>query len=113
MLGFELGDLPSQVVDDAINLPDHRLLNDLYFNADFDCGYRPALYGVSRLHDRRDIRNDLTETSVTATRLHALAHVLNVQNRQALVYAADVLARSAEVVEVFVELSRYVVALRC
>ncbi len=60
-LRFELGNLAVEIVNYAINLPDHCFLYDLYLDPNFNSGDRSALNSETRFYNRSDMGNDLTK----------------------------------------------------
>ena len=68
-----------QVVNHAVNLLDHGLEQDFDFDSDlYRCNRTSANY-ETRVLNGINIRDDLTEATVTTTSLNALPQVLSVQ----------------------------------
>jgi hypothetical protein len=45
MFRLKMRDLALEIVDDPVDLFNHRLRDDFDFDANFDCRYRAALHG--------------------------------------------------------------------
>jgi hypothetical protein len=74
----KMSNLRVQVVYHPVNLPNHRLLDDLYFDAYFDCRDPASFDRMLGLGFRRNAGNDLSKRAIAAARLYAMRFILNV-----------------------------------
>ena len=108
----ELDYLVSQIIDHAIDLLDHGLRKDFYFDANLHRGDWTPPDLVTGIEDWCLTRNYLAKCSVAAASVHTPTSILNVQ--YTILTKDDgvnQLRRSANRDEIFVKMHRHEVAL--
>jgi hypothetical protein len=103
---LELLDLLHEVSDDAIDLLDHGLGEDLDLNADFDSGNLAASDIEARVLNRRDAWDEFAKRAITPARLDAPPTILNIEHALARFNALGQESRLRDRAEVFIQVHR-------
>jgi hypothetical protein len=109
---FELRDLIPKIIDDAIDLLDHRFGQHFYLDTDLHGCDGTTGHQISGIDDWSLARNNLPEGPIAAPGSDATAFVLYVEDAVFPVHhSVDQFWRSVDRYEVFVQMHRYEIAL--